>query len=365
MPLAPVIVYVHYRPRKMSGATRQGSMGLARMTVCGDALALEAASTGRVLSGGVSGSARFLFSFAVIGVASRGHIPPGPVAGRLRAPHKSARATCDGRGIDGARLGEQRERMNGGQPPLVSPPSPARPSRPGINGEANRNVMRRSSFGSTICGYKQQHHAGPLAKPLAATHSPARSLAPFAPPACRRVDQGSSGKPPIVGGAGYAPTITPGRRGTTAASPALSVPAMAERLYWTLRTWGRMSAAVPRAAVVNGSPPWTTPGFATLGGLVRALSRLASQRVDALLGPLLRPGEHEAAEEFLRTLGAASMAGMSFSTIHPVGGDAAAAFQRIAQRFELLEDDGSPRWESHLFASAVRLLDHGVAARSQ
>lgn len=147
-----------------------------------------------------------------------------------------------------------------------------------------------------------------------------------------------------------------------------AVPPMAEHLYWQLRLWARMSAAVPRAVVVPASfpavvapPHLLVPTFATPSALATALSSIAGQNVDALLGPLLHQGERAAAEMFFRELGAAAMAALALrpqtwflqTEQH---GPVQAALERIGERFELLESDGQPRPEARLFRQAARLL---------
>lgn len=184
---------------------------------------------------------------------------PAGVAGNSPVSNGSRRfEPCAGQteGQDGGRFGDQRDRVDGEQSLPAPRSSPARPSRPGINGEVTsrdseareaerlqpaglreqarrplrielgrcegRNVVRPPRPRSRqTCGHKQQHHARSHAKPLAATHRPARER--LLPDRRTRVEvrsNGRSGRLPIVGEVGSTSTITPCGRGPTAASTA-------------------------------------------------------------------------------------------------------------------------------------------------
>lgn len=159
------------------------------------------------------------------------------------------------------------------------------------------------------------------------------------------------------------------------------VPPAAEALYWQVRTASRLSAAVAESKIPLGSnhptarEGWQNPitgigsnkppfVFATGPALAVALAKLAMEKVDALLGPMLHPGEAERAEDFLRQLGVLSIASMGLRATHAVAGPNPGAharvvsttFARIAERFELLELDGRQPVEVRLYRNAARLI---------
>lgn len=138
------------------------------------------------------------------------------------------------------------------------------------------------------------------------------------------------------------------------------VPAAALSLYWTLRTWSRMSASAAEGARAGG------PLTADAGALCRALALLGQQTVDALLGPLLRAGEAEPAAAFLQQLGTLGVA-TGGAGRNPNNLDAPAViltFERIALAFDHLEDEGQPRVEARLFRAAADLVRRlALAAR--
>jgi hypothetical protein len=180
----------------------------------GDARRDEASFTPPTAEG--LGSAAPFFLPAVIGIASRGHSRDrGPHAPRglrvpdLKSPGDYPRARPCAPHFFGPRAWHSCQAANLGR---------LRPAQ--AMHRDTRDLGGRPPRGS--CG---------LARPLVipgrprmpgpTTHRPARTrLCPFTPPACRRVDLGSSGMPPIVGEGGTPSTITPGRCGATAASPA-------------------------------------------------------------------------------------------------------------------------------------------------
>lgn len=128
---------------------------------------------GRVRAVGGSGRAHDFFRAAVIGSAGRGHMvldrAPTPASrpqGRLRrgtAPNLHMRDCATWR-REAAMPNAARRDSERGTAGCMSPATPGRPAR------RYRNVLRRSSFGSTICGRQQQQHARSLAKSLATKH---------------------------------------------------------------------------------------------------------------------------------------------------------------------------------------------------
>lgn len=150
------------------------------------------------------------------------------------------------------------------------------------------------------------------------------------------------------------------------------VPPAAEALYWQVRTASRLSAAVVESKIplgsnhpiVRGDIPNTGRGrdpwvYAPPSALASALARLAAQKVDALLGPMLHDGEAERAEDFLRQIGVLSVASMGLrqtAKSAPGARVVSTTFARIAERFELLEFDGRQPVEVRLYRNAARLI---------
>lgn len=137
------------------------------------------------------------------------------------------------------------------------------------------------------------------------------------------------------------------------------LPPSALSLYWTLRTWSRMSASAAEGARAGG------PLTADAGALCRALVLLGQQTVDALLGPMLRTGEYEQAAAFLQQLGTLGVA-TGGAGHNPNNLDAPAViltFERIAVAFDHLEDEGRPRVEARLFRAAADLVRRLALAR--
>lgn len=251
---------------------------------------------------------------------------------RLAVGARSSRSrffyTTAWRSVDGGRFGDQRDRVDGEQSLPAPRSSPARPSRPGINGEVTsrdseareaerlqpadlreqarrplrielgrcegRNVVRPPRPRSRqTCGHKQQHHARSHAKPLAATHRPARER--LLPDRRTRVEvrsNGRSGRLPIVGEVGSTSTITPCGRGPTAASTA-------RRPIVTLRPCKAAHGDTGSNRSAPGEPPAPDrsagyiPGALHLSGveLPGKLAGLAARRSRVqILPPLLGRG---------------------------------------------------------------------------
>lgn len=127
-------------------------------------------------------------------------------------------------------------------------------------------------------------------------------------------------------------------------------------LYWTLCTWARMSEAV-RQQRPDISSIWPFNSYAATA-LTVALCRVGQQTVDALLGPLLHPGEATTASTFLRQLGTLGVAtGALGARFDPTTSHAVAlTFERIAVAYDHLEDGDQPRGEARLFRAASRLV---------
>lgn len=249
---------------------------------------------------------RVFFHRTVIVLPRPGHYVFGTSYTPTRARVASASRTAPPAGAhDGARLGGQREQQTGGERGRSNPvrfklyPSPARPSRPGINGEGNRRALRHSlSFGT---GQTRGATAAVLARstgktPRSATYRPARTrLCPGAPPACRRADHGSSGRPPIVGEVGSTSTITPGRRGTTAAPPATRARATVLRSAARRKDphGSRVHEATAESGVLNPtrSAPGESPSTVRFVGVIPgALHLLGSEApVGSAQPPVKRP----------------------------------------------------------------------------
>lgn len=123
-------------------------------------------------------------------------------------------------------------------------------------------------------------------------------------------------------------------------------------LYWLVRTWSRMSAAMNPGA--RGGGPLT----AVPDAIARALTLIGQQHPDVLISPLAPQAAKDQAAAFMRLLGTlgtiygAPTTALTRATAPSV----ILAFTRIADAYDQLETQQQPRVEADLFRAGADLV---------